>query len=321
MSYYARIVFEMDDSYEFIGVTETPTIVFSKGNLQCTIKREPKLGEGNRSIPYIVEIGPFVSGEMANNVGLELLRDIKLNMVKSEFPINITGSPGKYDTTSICTTISAITDAGKQTFLPHVDPSRIENDYIGLKIFQVKTDLSELTFFKSSVSAKSSANFSLSYPLEKVWTDRLDISLSLLNSSIHEHDIRIQFLLRIMAIEALVPSSDKYGPEYIEAKKKAIKQIETLNIDPEITSRFRTALDNSVNKSIRVRVNCLLKKHLSDKRYGASDSDAISIFSACYKARSSFTHDGTFPSGFKLVENSRSLKLIALDLISSISLD
>lgn len=216
--YFARIVFLLDDNYCFMNLSEKPVPLFTDGDAECTAHIDTRTNH----CKVILEYGGFSSQQEAEEKGINLVRQIKIEMVKREFTINIAGCSGQLDSSTIHVHhggISAWKQLCDECEEKHGSPMQrdriIENEYIGLSVYEVAQSIREIRFISSSVEMQSKQKFSLSHDVLPYWNESMDTSLSLLSSSVGINDQRAQFLLRLMAIEVLVPPSLLREDDYL----------------------------------------------------------------------------------------------------------
>ena len=75
----------------------------------------------------------------------------------------------------------------------------------------------------------------------RFWSEKLDVALSFLNTSILINDVRIKFLLKIMAIEVLVSEKEKENEEYVNAIESIMRTI-------DISTEYGKKLKNNIGR-------------------------------------------------------------------------
>lgn len=81
--YFVRIVFWLDDNYCFMNLSEKPVPLFTDGDAECTAHIDTRTNH----CKVILEYGGFSSQQEAEEKGINLVRQIKIEMVKREFTI------------------------------------------------------------------------------------------------------------------------------------------------------------------------------------------------------------------------------------------
>lgn len=292
--FYARIVFHLDKNDDFRNLSKGPITLFTRNGAVCTVTAD-KIG-GKTSI--VLKYGGFLTQEEANEEGTNLVRCIKIQMVSAEIPISISGQPGILDDTSSVTLQGVITEYGKQALrsgnffgLKVPESKRIEDDYIGLKVFYVEHSLDEIQFIRQDVELQRSMDFSIEYHDFRNYSLAMDISLSLLSTSISINDVRLKLLLRIMAVEALAPKSAPRDEKYQFALNQLLQALKGLEIEDEYKKQLKNQLSNFRETSILQRIRTMLASYLADKQYAGMSAEKY--FSKCYEARSGFVHHGS----------------------------
>lgn len=312
MRYYARITFYLDNDYSFSNLSNGPIQLFKDGEALC-IAYENRLLRRR----VVIEYGPFPTEEEAAERGTNLIRCIKLDMIRKEFPIGISDDSGSLDSPRITPVLGGVSRWIQLCAEYNLEGGNkiIENDCIGLGVYEVKDNLSEIQFVNAEGHGELSTNFALDNKVFKEWNKFMDISLSLLVSSVGINDLRVKFLLRMMAIEALVAERQNKEPEHIVAIEQLTAKIDKMEISVEYKDYLKARLGEMKNKSVSQKARELLRTHLSDKLY--SGQTAERLFVQCYKARSSFVHSGDLlDSDIAAVHD---LKIMCLDLLYSIS--
>lgn len=312
MQYYARITFYLDNDYSFSNLSNGPIQLFKDGEALC-IAYENRLLRRR----VVIEYGPFPTGEEAERRGTNLVRCIKLDMIRREFPIGISDGSGGLDSPRITPVWGGVSRWVKLCAEYGLEGEHkiIENDCVGLGVYEVKDNLSEIQFVNAEGHGELSTKFALDNKVFKQWNKYMDTSLSLLVSSVSINDMRVKFLLRMMAIEALVAERQNKGPEHILAIEQLTAKIDEMEISVEHKDYLKARLGEMKNKSVSQKARELLRVHLSDKLY--SGQTAEQLFVQCYKVRSSFVHSGDLlDSDIAAVHE---LKIMCLDLLCSMS--
>lgn len=317
--FFARIVFHLDEHHKFKNLSDSRTNIFSQGDAVCTARIDTR---GNRN-DVILEYGGFQTRDVANEAGIQLVRNLKMQMVDHEIPVNISGSLGTLDSTnSVCIT-GRLTDYGKSLLRSGAifgekipDDVAIEDEYIGLQVFEVKESMQEVRFVAQEIEIMRDTDFLINYRPLLFWDFKMDISLSLLTASVSVNDSRIKFLLRLMSIEALVPNSQSQDDKIIVAIDSLISQVDKFDLYREQKETLKSKLGTMKEKNIAQKARGLLQTYLSEKEYnGLSVSK---FFNQCYRIRSSFVHSGSLGED-NIDQICQELKHMCIDLLTAIS--
>lgn len=317
--FYVRISFYLNKANSFQNLSDKPVELFSLGDAKCTAKIDNRNNRG----AVILECGGFSDHEKAHIVGTNLIRCIKLTMINKEVPITISGGPGLLDDTAQTYTPGMLTEHGKQFLrqgglfgIKIPNDIKIEDDYIGMRVFEVNESMREIRFFAQEIEAHINQNFALNYSEFSKWNNQMDVALSLLNASISVNDDRVKFLLRLMSIEALVSDSQLREPEYQTAIDLLSSKIDEIDITKVYKERLKSQLGMFREKSISQKVTELLNHYLQGNTY--IELPPKQFFSDCYKYRSSFVHSGSL-GDIDLFATNQALKQMCLDLLWAIS--
>ncbi len=312
--FFARILFFCDKKLSFENLSEDPIVIFQNNEIKCVAKKKIQ-GEKTK---IIVEYGGFQEKEKAQEEGIKLLRNIKLQMCKNNNPINISGIMGMLDCTEFAVMPAKFTDEGiayiKQELIKMgkiSDSIIVMEDVLGLKIYEVESSMDEIHFVAQDVEIKYKTDFMLDRTSFKYWDEKIDVALSFLSTSILINDVRLKFLLKIMAIETLVSSKETEDSEYINAVENIMSKINTSN---EIGSRLKNDIGRLKIKSIGKKCKSLISKKCGNRKY--ADLDAVSFFDKCYRLRSGFVHSGEI-SVEELVAYDEALKKLIVDIIET----
>ena len=134
-----------------------------------------------------------------------------------------------------------------------------------------------------------------------------------MNTSILINDVRIKFLLKIMAIEVLVSEKEKENEEYVNAIESIMR---TIDISTEYGKKLKNDIGRLKIKSIGKKCKNLIEKYCSEKAYVGLD--ALSFFDKCYKLRSGLVHSGKMNME-ELGVYDEALKRLVVDTIENIS--
>lgn len=289
--YNARIVFYYDNSkLELKNLNKEYQELFQQGVYHCKAKAE----QSGRKTSVTIIFGEFETEDEAASEGENLLRHIKLEMCKQHNPIEISSKDGMLDTKESCISTGGLTEYAKNMIKENMgeelDNIEILNEKLGLSI--IKADKNNI-FFSSSVGGKIIKSFKLDYCKYKNWNEELDIVLSLLSSSLQINDVRIEFLLKIMAIESLVSSKQKKGEDYVNAIDYVIQNLK-LDVDDDLAKQIKSDIGSLKNKSISKKCKDLVSKYCGDEVY--ADLEATKFFDKCYRMRSGLVHSGELAS-------------------------
>lgn len=316
--YFARIAFWLDDNCSFLNLSNTPIMLFADGDAQCTAHIDTRTNH----CKVILEYGGFSSQQEAETKGINLVRQIKIEMIKREFPIDIAGCSGQLDSNIIRVHHGGISawrqlcdeyeqKNGKPMCRDHI----IENEYIGLGVYEVTQSMKEIMFVSATAEMQTKQNLSLPHGSLPYWDESMDISLSLLASSIGINDKRAQFLLRFMAIEALAPKSLPREDDYLAVIDQLKDYAKQMGIKAEYKERIANQLNQFREQSIAQKVTHLLEQYLPDQVY--MEQSPARFFKQCYSIRSSLVHSGT--SSAIDGEIIYTLKHLLLDLLQAMS--
>ena len=92
----------------------------------------------------------------------------------------------------------------------------VMEDVLGLEIYNVKSSMDEIHFVAQDFEITYKTDFTLNRMDYRFWSEKLDVALSFLNTSILINDVRIKFLLKI-----LPPAIPHVAVEDIPANNKA----------------------------------------------------------------------------------------------------
>lgn len=163
----------------------------------------------------------------------------------------------------------------------------VMEDVLGLEIYNVKSSMDEIHFVAQDFEITYKTDFTLNRMDYRFWSEKLDVALSFLNTSILINDVRIKFLLKIMAIEVLVSEKEKENEEYVNAIESIMR---TIDISTEYGKKLKNDIGRLKIKSIGKKCKNLIEKYCSEKalcRVGCTK-----FFCKCYKLRSGLVHSG-----------------------------
>lgn len=314
--YFSRIVFFCEKGLTFENLSSDKIELFKYNDYKCTVKSKVQ----NEKTKVIIEYGGFKTKEEAQREGGNLLRNIKLEMCKHNNPINISGVDGILDCKEPSVKNGEITEAGlaflKQKFVDNGIISENQNvmqDALGLEIYEVISSMDEILFVDQTIEIKKNTNFEIKRYNFEFWNNKLDIALSFLNTSNLINDIRIRFLLKIMAIEVLVSDKEYNDKNYLDIINHITKDINCTN---ELMAKIKNDISQLKVKSIGKKCKKLIETHCKEMSY--SELDSLKFFNICYKMRSQLVHSGQIDLS-ELEKYDEPLKILVIDIIESIS--
>lgn len=248
--FFVRILFFCDRKLIFENLSEEPIELFQNEAARCIVKKK-RQGEKTK---VILEYGGFQEEEKAREEGIKLLRNVKLQMCKYNNPINISGINGMLDCKEHSVMPARFTEYGlsfiKQKLIESgmISSDKIVmEDVLGLEIYNVKSSMDEIHFVAQDFEITYKTDFTLNRMDYRFWSEKLDVALSFLNTSILINDVRIKFLLKIMAIEVLVSEKEKENEEYVNAIESIMR---TIDISTEYGKKLKNDIGRLKIKSI-----------------------------------------------------------------------
>lgn len=280
--YFACIRFDFLD--EILDFPEKQKLIFQSGHQTCYLS---SLNEAiNKSQKYLIKFGGFKNYDEARLIGESLYYSLKLQFIKDGIRVRMSADSDILDSTNLSTSYSKYITKGNY----QLDISTFQqfgaNDYLGLQILEADcSDNIKIIEYPDvrigDITIDRLAFKFLSINLDKI-TNQFTSSISLLNASVLlGEDIRLSFLLKIMAIEALTPSKQSEDEETISKIDKILLDIH----DDEMRSRIGAFKNKSIGKKCLDLICC----YSSDEYNGQS---AVSFWKECYNLRSSLVHDG-----------------------------
>jgi len=118
-------------------------------------------------------------------------------------------------------------------------------------------------------------------------TNNQIISVEAYNSSFFQDNPDIKFLLRFIAVEALI-TQDRRSQRIVEHIEELIGHTKKSNLEPNEKDLLTSAIGSLKNQSIKQSGAELVSKHLGSKKY--MDIPASKFFEKCYKVRSELVH-------------------------------
>jgi hypothetical protein len=298
--FYVRVVFFIiGKKYEFDIQDEF--ILFESESAVC----RGKIDRSTEDIKVILSYGGFEDRVTAEKEGNKLFYSVKKLLIKKGIPINISGGLGVLDTTQMSFNTGGLTEYGLKNIgllFPQLANETVRNETLGMEIYQLDKDISEVKFLYQSVTPK----LTLQFPEVKIddykENQKLNTAYSLLNSSNVINDLRASFLLKVSVIESLVPADSYKDETYCYLLKQINKSITMENIKIEID--IPEIEKQKILQSIKSSLGSLKKKTISEKckeligscnfEKDYNGKNAIRFFDECYKIRSEFVHTGTY---------------------------
>lgn len=314
--FYVRLLFFSERKLTFENLSEEPIVLFESETAKCIAKKK-RQGEKTK---VILEYGGFEEEEKAREEGINLLRNVKLQMCKHNNPINISGINGMLDCKAYAVMPAQFTEYGlafiRQELIKlgiiSADKVVME-DVLGLAIYEVKSSMDEIHFVTQEADITYKTDFTLNRMDYQFWSEKLDVVLSFLNTSILINDVRIKFLLKIMAIEVLVSEKETENEDYVNAIKSIMGEIDTSN---QLGVKLKNDIGRLKIKSISKKCKNLIEQYCSKKIYAGLD--ALSFFDKCYKLRSGLVHSGEI-NVEEIGKYDEALKNLVVDIIECVS--
>lgn len=314
MNWYARLAFFLGEYHVLEKQTERE--LFKNGEAICKVKVRHTKKKGFESnadqnqdidvdVMVIFSYGPFSTEKVALEEGQKLLFAVRKSFAKNWIPISVFNEFGILDSEHDYFDNGGLTTEGKENsalLYPELEGYAIENGVLGLKVYQLEEDISNVKFFHQAVEVWRKGEFP-KIGFSNVDVDgKLKIAYSLLNSSLAINDLRTSFLLKVSAIEALVSEPSYHEKKYCDAIDLVMKmiKIETIPLNElnsisseeneRIIHRLKSSIGSLKKKTIAEKSNDLIKNCNLVKTYDLKD--AITFFKECYQIRSNFVHTG-----------------------------
>lgn len=317
--YYVRIVFLVTQGTE-LDITEDQCLL-QTDSAAYTIKIDRRFNKEK----VIISSSGFNTEEEAFREGKKLVYNIKKTFVKKGIPINISGGLGVLDTTQTSIYVGGATEFGLENIhllLPGLENKTVRNEVLGMEVYQLDEDISEVTFLIQEVDIKRTVAFPGLRLDDLKENDKLEIAYSLLNSSNAINDLRTNFILKISSIEALVSEVDYRDENYCNAVKQINKLITKNNIKldlsdmdlEKVVNGLKSSIGALKKKTIGEKCKALIENCNIQKQY--QGKDVVSFFNECYNMRSDFVHTGTFKNKEDEAQKIRELEMYLFDLNS-----
>ncbi|MCI2254552.1 hypothetical protein L2D08_09250 [Domibacillus sp. PGB-M46] len=318
--YYVRIVFFISKEYDFN--IENEFTLFQSGDITCKVEIKRREDTDPK---VILSYGGFKDREVAEQEGEKLFYSIKKQFIKEGIPINISGGLGVLDTLQMSFANGGLTEHGLKNIdqlFPQLKNKPVRNETLGMEIYKLDEDISTITFIAQEAKIKKTMDFPKIEMAEYKENTKINIAYSLLNSSNAINDLRASFLLKVSAIESLVPDKsykdDKYC-YFINQANKLIsmeKMSNDLDIPEEEMQKIVQSIKGSIGslkkKSIGEKCKELIERCNLEKTY--LNLDAIAFFNKCYKIRSEFVHTGIYSGDVPEIEKIRELEIYRMEL-------
>ena len=321
--YYVRIVFFVTNGYD-LDIDEEYTLLQSE-SIICKVTIDRRL----ENVKVIISYGGFENEEIATQEGDKLFHSVKKRFVKNGIPINISGGLRVLDTTQKSFHTGGLTQYGLEhieEIFPQLANKTVRNETLGLEIYQLDEDISEVKFIGQSAKITKKVKFPEIEIEEYKGNNKVNVAYSLLNSSNSINDLRASFLLKVSAIESLV-SEDAYKEkiycDIINQINRMIK-LENIKVDLEIPNdeiqkiiqKLKGSIGTLKKKSIGEKCKDLILLCNLNKIY--LNMDVILFFNECYRIRSKFVHTGTYRNEVTEIEKIRELEMYLNELNSLI---
>lgn len=321
--FYVRITLFLINDYDL--TIEGEQVLFQTKDALCKIKVDRRL----EHVKVIYTYGGFNTEEVAALEGEKLFVNVKKRFIKLGVPINISGGLRVLDTTQTSFTTGGITEHGIEYLKAHVPElanRTVENDVLGLSIYQFDEDISEVKFVGQEAKMIKKIPAPVIEMADYKEDDKLKIAYSLLNSSNAVNDLRVSFILKVSAIESLVPEEQRKDEEYCNIINQINKMIKKDNIKSELPDAELEKIINKVKndigalkkKSIGEKCRSLIEKCGIEKQY--LGKDVLIFFKECYSIRSDFVHTGTFKNKEDEINKIRELETY-LEALNSLILE
>ena len=313
MVFYFRLVAIIGDDFSFTNVTTEARELFRDGGAVCRVHLDNRMLHSR----IVFEQGPFGTRTEAEERGRCLTRRFKLYMAEHDYPISLTGRLGgdggklhvHYDDISSWDSLPANCERPVPARPAYI------NGGIGLSIYGVEQELSELSFLEGNLNIQTAQRLTLGPGELARWDERMELSLALLTSSVALTDLRAAFILLMQSIEVLVSDFQSRDQAELDAIDAVLGALGGLELESNARTFIEQTLKGRKAMSVQQKVKALLDEYLPGVHFGGKS--AAVFFSDCYSARSSFIHSGI---DNKIdAERSYELKRLCLALLRAIS--
>ncbi|MEK4529901.1 hypothetical protein NST38_31345 [Paenibacillus sp. FSL H8-0104] len=294
-------------------------ILFQTKDAVCKIKVKREL----ENVQIVYTLGGFDNKEIAFLEGEKLYFNVKKSFIKLGIPINISGGLRVLDTTQKSFMTGGLTEEGIEIMklqFPELTNKTVENDILGLSIYHFNEDISEVKFVGQEIQILKKIPPPIIDMVDYKEDDKLKTAYSLINSSNVVNDLRVSFILKISAIESLVPEEQRKDEEYCNIISQLNKMIKKDNIksklpDAELEkyiNRIKSDIGALKKKSIGEKCRNLIVKCGIEKQY--LGKDVLIFFKECYSMRSDFVHTGSFKNKEDEINKIRELETYLKEL-------
>lgn len=258
--YYVRIVFFVTNNYD-LDIDEEFNL-FRTESIICKVTIDRRFED----VKVIISYGGFKNEEIAVQEGEKLFYSVKNGFIKKGIPINISGGLRVLDTTQKSFHTGGLIQYGIENIevlFPQLANKTVKNEILGLGIYQLNEDISEVKFISQNAKLTKKVKFPDIEIEEYKGNNKLNIAYSLLNSSNVINDLRVSFLLKVSAIESLVPEDsykEKIYCDIINQINKTIK-LEKIKVDFDIPD---DELQKIIQK-LKGSIGTLKKKSIGEK--------------------------------------------------------
>lgn len=318
--YYVRIVFFLEDNYDLEIEGDNEIELFRENNSICKIKVDRRF----EKYKVIITYGSFTSESEAKDKGEKLLYSVKTQFIKEGIPINISGGQGLLDSSNTSSMNGGLTTYGKENIhllFPQLTGCKVENEVMGLHIYNLDTDISQVKFVSQDIKIKIRTKLPILSD-KYLMNPKLIVPYSLLNSSNVINDIRASFLLKISAIESIAAENQSRDIKYckvIDIINKKFLKFDLIKNEVSINEKelknILTQIKNSIgatkNKTIGEKCRQLIINCNLQNKY--SEMNSIEFFNRCYYIRSNFVHSGSYDLS-ELSNYIHSLNQLVLDI-------
>ena len=156
--------------------------------------------------------------------------------------------------------------------------------------------------------------FSLAIEQPRIITERERLSFAFFNSSFFQESPEVKFILRIMAVEALLEQLPRSNNSQAHVQKLIKITQDSNDLPQEEKDSLMGSLFYCLEESFRRRGGILAKNRLGNRKY--NNKGAASFWKDCYDLRSKMVHGKPpLPSPEEIESLEAQLKLFVLDLL------
>jgi hypothetical protein len=275
------------------------------GECELKVIREPSETGGQ---DLALKSGGFDSADAAGAAGEKTLAGLLLTSLRQGYGVS----------TLARTPPGVVTKYGKAMMAGDRFDS-IYDDRYGLTVFEDVgrpgfVSVGEVRPLVSGYGTQFCEIWSAAIPDAVALDERTSSSYDLYASSRFENSSRTQFLLLVMAIEALAeqPKRSKAELDLIEALLVAITR-------SELSQEQRGALLSGVGmlKRVSIRHACRMYLTRSAEAGIVTDTEAVERFTRCYEIRGRIVHGGATPSPAQLTSESNAMQTTIRELLTA----